>query len=258
MDFKINQFLCSKFKYICIILMLFLIVFFIKLLPIPFFNKTRLFFILIILVFIIRIINEMQIIDYLEKIPNYISLAGIILFTGFYYNYIFYSFFNFNPILFFSLEDYTISVLKFLSVEIIILAILIISFKIYKNKLYIFIVSLFIILSHYFFQFKNTIIIYVYLSLIIASSLFLCEYIKVLNLNSIRKKVLSFHFIFSILYPYSYGEILKNNTINFLKNNLNISFVDGTFIHLDKTSLYNIFINKKNNLIIIKKNDYID
>lgn len=253
MDFKINQILCSKINSIYTILICFLIFIFIKLLPIPFFYKIRLLFILTIIVFIIRIINETQIIDYLEQIPNYISLAGIVLFTGFYYNYIFYSFFNFNPILYFSLEDYTISVLKFLSIEFIILAILIISFKICKNKLYILIVSIFTVLSHYFFQYNNTIIIYVYLSLIIASSLYICEYIKIFNLNSLRKKVLSFHFIFSILYPYCYGEILKNNTIDFLKNNLKISFTDETLIHLDKTSLYNIFLNKKNNFIVIKK-----
>lgn len=252
MDSKMNEILCAHSKLFFRGIVLIIILSSIYSLPLPRFSQDRFSFILIASLFFIKIISETRILSF-SKIPDYISIPGVLIFTGIYYNLIFYSVFNFNPLLTFSIEDYSVSILRFLAIEFIILVILAISLNVYNNKFYIVILSIFSYLLTHFFNYSAIVLLYVYLSLIIASSLSILESLNFLRLETIIKKIISFHFLFLILYPYSYAEILKNNSIYYLKNKFDIKFINQRLIFLDKAGANIIYLDKKNNSILIKK-----
>lgn len=252
MNLIINKFLCTHFNLFVYFIFFITSGYCIYTLPFPVFNKFRFIFILIVLFFLIKIVNEKKILISFD-FPTYITIPGLLIFSGIYYNLIFYSLFNFNSLLYFSIEDYTISILKFLAIEFMILFILGIALTINSNKLYVTIGIIIAILLNYFFKFEGKTILFVYLTIIIASCFYFGEEFKFLYLNTTLSKILAFHFVFIIMYPYTYGEILKSNSSCFLKNKLNISIFNNNLIFLDQTIYYDLLLDKKTNSIILKK-----
>lgn len=184
---------------------------------------------------------------------KFLTTAGTFVVIGIYYNLIFYNIFKVNYLLYFSLNDYLLSGIKPLVEISPVLLVAYFSFEKIDQKLKIIMYFILLLLYPYFFENNYKFYIYVQLSIIVGIIFKILESMKIIISKTIFSKVLKLYIVLTLSFPFLYANLLKTNSLKFLKDICKIKFYDDDTIYLERLEKFEIFLNKKTNEIIIKE-----
>lgn len=184
---------------------------------------------------------------------KFLTTAGTFMVIGIYYNLIFYNIFKVNYLLYFSLNDYLLSGIKPLVEISPILLVAYFSFEKIDQKLKIIMYFILLLLYLYFFENNYKFYIYVQLSIIVGIIFNVLESMKIIINKTIFSKVLKLYIVLTLSFPFLYANLLKTNTLKFLKDICKIKFYDDDTIYLERLENFEVFLNKRTNKIIIKE-----
>lgn len=184
---------------------------------------------------------------------KFLTTVGTFMVIGIYYNLIFYNIFKVNYLLYFSLNDYLLSGIKPLVEISPILLVAYFSFEKIDQKLKIIMYFILLLLYLYFFENNYKFYIYVQLSIIVGIIFNVLESMKIIINKTIFSKVLKLYIVLTLSFPFLYANLLKTNTLKFLKDICKIKFYDDDTIYLERLENFEVFLNKRTNKIIIKE-----